>query len=105
MVKDRYKKGSNISSRDIRRLSIYPNMPRPKDNITKNRPRSGQTIKIEIMNVDKKERGIGKYRGYNVIILGNATVGEIIEARIKSVKGDTIIAEAISYGDRNIEPF
>jgi predicted RNA-binding protein with TRAM domain len=105
MVKDRYKKGSSISSRDIKRLSIYPNMPRPKDNTTKNRPRPGDTIKIEIMDVDEKERGLGKYRGYNVVVLGNATVGEVIEAKIKKVRGDTIIAEAFSYRDRDIEPF
>ncbi len=105
MVKDRYKKGSNISSRDIRKFSTYPSMPRPRDKDYSHRPRRGQIIRIEVTDVDEKERGLGKYRGFNVVILGNATVGEVIEARIKEVRGNTILAEAVNYSDSNLEPF
>ncbi|MCE4617121.1 MAG: hypothetical protein F7C32_00850 [Desulfurococcales archaeon] len=105
MVKDRYKKGSNIYSRDIRKFSIYPKMPKPKDSETRKRPRVGQKIKVVIDDVDEKERGVGKYKGYTVLVLGNPTVGETIYAKIVSVRGDTILAEPISYEDREIEPY
>jgi len=105
MVKERYKKGSNIYSRDIRKLSIYPKMPKPRDSETSKRPRIGQKIRVAIDDVDEKERGIGKYRGFTVLVLGNPTVGETIYARIVSIRGDTIIAEPISYEDRDIEPY
>ncbi len=96
------KKG--VYSIDVQKYSIYPRTPKPEEyKPSGSEVKPGYTLTVDIADVDDKGRGIASYKGYKVIVLGQATVGDRVKVRVEKIQGSTIIASIISLGKSRIE--
>lgn len=75
---------------DIRRLSIYPQI-----NAREERPiREGDSLVVNIYDIDEKGRGIVDYKGVKILI-PNAMSGSRVKVRIVRVQGDTAVGQIV----------
>ena len=96
------KKG--VYSVDVQKYSIYPRTPKPEEYKPMGSDvKPGYTLTVDIVDVDDKGRGIASYRGYKVVVLGQATVGDRVKVRVEKVQDTTIIASIISIDKSRIE--
>jgi len=98
------KSRKEVYSVDVQKYSIYPRIPKPdeyKPNGSELRP--GSTLVVDIVDVDDKDRGIASYKGYRILVLGQATVGDRVKVRIERIIGNTVIASILSMGKSRIE--
>lgn len=89
---------------DIQKYSIYPRIPKPDEyKPSGSELRPGGTLIVDIMDVDDKGRGIANYKGYRILVLGQATVGDRVKVRIERITGNTIIASILSMDKSRVE--
>ncbi len=98
------KERRGVYSVDVQKYSIYPRIQKPTEYTTPAQQlRPGKTIEVDIIDVDEKNRGIAKYGNYQVLVLGQATVGDRVKVKIEQIRGNTIIASILSMKKSDIE--
>ena len=91
----RYRNHREVYTRDYRRWSIYPRIPRPRE-YEQSRLKPGDVITVEVSDVDDDGRGVAKYRGYTIKINGGATVGDKARIKLIRVRGSEALAELLN---------
>ncbi len=98
MGKPKKKRTSDVYRTDVQRLSVYPSY-----NYSKNRqkdkelgPEKNSVITVRVTQIDDNGHPLAIYRGYKVILLGEANPGDRVEVLVKDVKGSNIIGAIIS---------
>jgi len=96
------KKG--VYSVDVQKYSIYPRIPKPEEyKPSGSELKPGDIITVDVTDIDNKGRGIANYRGYRVLVLGQATVGDRVKVKIEKVMDNTVIASILSMGKSEVE--
>ncbi len=55
----------------------------------------GDIIEVLIMTVTRRGEGVGKYKGRNVTVVGASDPGIKVQARVRRVQGNKIVAELV----------
>ncbi len=92
----RYRDHKDVYRRDMNRYSVYPRIPRPTEYGSK-KLHKGQTLTLEISDVDGDGRGIAHYAGMRIRINGGGTVGDRVKVRIVQVRGEEALAEIVGF--------
>lgn len=104
MSRRRSRKGrKGVYSVDVQKYSIYPRIPKPDEyKPSGSELKPGDTLVVDIVDVDDKGRGIADYRGYRILVLGQATVGDRVKVKIERIIRDTAIASILSMDKSRI---
>lgn len=96
------KKG--VYSVDVQKYSIYPRIPKPEEyKPSGGELKPGDIITVDVTDIDNKGRGIANYRGYRILVLGQATVGDRVKVKIEKVMDNIVIASILSMGKSEVE--
>jgi len=88
----RKKRRENLYNTDYNRISIYPSYKKPD---ARERITVGSVLTIRVSKTDENGDPLGEYRGYNVVILGDAMPGEVVRVKVDRVRGNTIWASIV----------
>lgn len=83
----RRKKRANIYNTDYNRISVYPSYKRPE---AREKVEIGSVIEVRVSKTDENGDPLGQYRGYTVVILGDAMPGDVVRVKVERVRGSRI---------------
>lgn len=92
----RYREHREVYTRDFSKYSIYPTIKKPEEYQSK-KLHVGQTLIVDVIDVDETGRGIATFTNYTIRINGGGTVGDKVKIKITSVKENEAMAEVVEF--------
>ncbi|MCE4601832.1 MAG: TRAM domain-containing protein [Desulfurococcales archaeon] len=83
----RRKRRHNIYNTDYNRISVYPSYKKPQQ---REHIEIGNVIEVRVSKTDENGDPLGSYKGYTVVILGDAMPGDVVKIRVERVHGSRI---------------
>ncbi len=87
------RKKRNLYNTDYNRISIYPSYRRPEQ---REKVEVGSVIEVRVSKTDENGDPLGSFKGYTVVILGDAMPGDVVRVEVTRVKGNTIWGKLVS---------